>query len=33
MLSIIDGARLSRAKIKVFRHKDAAHAEEQLERA
>src|SRR6201989_3551470 len=29
--SIIDGARLSRAKIKVFRHKDAAHAEEQLE--
>src|SRR5277367_6660481 len=28
--SIIDGARLSRAKIKVFRHKDAAHAEEQL---
>jgi glycine C-acetyltransferase len=29
--SIIDGARLSRATIKVFRHKDAAHAEEQLE--
>ncbi len=29
--SIIDGARLSRAKIKVFRHKDAAHAEELLE--
>src|SRR5271154_3037358 len=29
--SIIDGARLSRAKIKVFRHKDAAHAEEQLD--
>jgi glycine C-acetyltransferase len=28
--SIIDGARLSRAKIKVFRHKDTAHAEEQL---
>jgi glycine C-acetyltransferase len=28
--SIIDGARLSRAKIKVFRHKDAAHAEEIL---
>src|ERR1700734_4156170 len=28
--SIIDGARLSRAKIKVFRHKDAAHAEELL---
>ena len=28
--SIIDGARLSRAKIKVFRHKDIAHAEEQL---
>src|SRR4051812_18940310 len=28
--SIIDGARLSRATIKVFRHKDAAHAEEQL---
>jgi len=25
--SIIDGARLSRAKIKVFRHKDTAHAE------
>src|SRR5271165_6472053 len=25
--SIIDGARLSRAKIKVFRHKDVAHAE------
>jgi len=29
--SIIDGARLSRAKIKVFRHKDMAHAEELLE--
>jgi glycine C-acetyltransferase len=28
--SIIDGARLSRATIKVFRHKDTAHAEEQL---
>lgn len=28
--SIIDGARLSRAKIKVFRHKDMAHAEEML---
>src|ERR1700749_16522 len=28
--SIIDGARLSRPKIKVFRHKDAAHAEELL---
>ena len=28
--SIIDGARLSRAKIKVFRHKDVAHAEEML---
>jgi glycine C-acetyltransferase len=28
--SIIDGARLSRAKIKVFRHKDVAHAEEIL---
>jgi glycine C-acetyltransferase len=28
--SIIDGARLSRAKILVFRHKDAAHAAEQL---
>src|SRR3954463_1677743 len=28
--SIIDGARLSRAKIKVFRHKDAAHCEELL---
>src|SRR5438046_1541284 len=28
--SIIDGARLSRAKILVFRHKDPAHAEEQL---
>src|SRR3981189_643994 len=27
--SIIDGARLSRAKILVFRHKDIAHAEEQ----
>src|SRR5450432_3019351 len=29
--SIIDGARLSRAKILVFEHKDIAHAEEQLE--
>ena len=29
--SIIDGARLSRAKIKVFRHKDGAHAEELLQ--
>src|ERR1700749_1145435 len=28
--SIIDGARLSKAKIKVFRHKDMAHAEELL---
>jgi glycine C-acetyltransferase len=28
--SIIDGARLSRATIKVFRHKDAAHCEEIL---
>src|SRR6266481_4207324 len=28
--SIIDGARLSRATIKVFRHKDIPHAEEQL---
>jgi glycine C-acetyltransferase len=28
--SIIDGARLSRAKIKVFRHKDMTHAEELL---
>ena len=28
--SIIDGARLSRAKIKVFRHKDTAHFEELL---
>jgi glycine C-acetyltransferase len=28
--SIIDGARLSRATIKVFRHKDVAHAEEIL---
>jgi glycine C-acetyltransferase len=28
--SIIDGARLSRAKIKVFRHKDADHCEELL---
>src|ERR1700690_2236292 len=28
--SIIEGARLSRAKIKVFRHKDAAHCEELL---
>jgi glycine C-acetyltransferase len=29
--SIIDGARLSRAKIKVFRHKDADHCEELLQ--
>jgi glycine C-acetyltransferase len=29
--SIIDGARLSKAKIKVFRHKDAAHCEELLQ--
>src|SRR5947207_13325917 len=28
--SIIDGARLSRAKIRVFNHKDLAHAEQQL---
>ena len=28
--SIIDGARLSRAKILVFNHKDLSHAEEQL---
>src|SRR5882724_11233075 len=28
--SIIDGARLSRAKIKVYRHKDTLHAEELL---
>src|SRR4051795_12956819 len=31
--SIIDGARLSRAKIKVFRHKDAGHCEELLKEA
>jgi glycine C-acetyltransferase len=31
--SIIDGARLSRAKIKVFRHKDVAHCEELLKEA
>ena len=29
--SIIDGARLSRATIKVFRHKDAAHCEQLLQ--
>ncbi len=29
--SIIDGARLSKAKIKVFRHKDAAHCEQLLQ--
>jgi glycine C-acetyltransferase len=29
--SIIDGARLSRAKIRVFRHKDVAHCEELLQ--
>src|SRR3984957_3609449 len=29
--SIIDGCRLSRAKIHVFRHRDAAHAEEKLQ--
>src|SRR6476646_6163310 len=28
--SIIDGARLSKATIKVFKHKDIGHAEEQL---
>jgi glycine C-acetyltransferase len=29
--SIIDGCRLSRAKIHVFRHRDTAHAEEKLQ--
>ncbi len=29
--SIIDGARLSRARIKVFRHRDTVHAEELLQ--
>src|SRR6201994_245680 len=29
--SIIDGARLSKARIKVFRHKDIAHAEQLLQ--
>ena len=29
--SIIDGARLSKAKIKVFRHKDVAHCEQLLQ--
>ena len=29
--SIIDGARLSRAKVKVFRHRNTAHAEELLQ--
>ncbi|MGB8481034.1 MAG: glycine C-acetyltransferase [Acidobacteriaceae bacterium] len=29
--SIIDGARLSRAKVKVFRHRDTAHAEDLLQ--
>ena len=29
--SIIDGARLSKAKIKVFRHKDVSHCEELLQ--
>ncbi|HLX43136.1 MAG TPA: glycine C-acetyltransferase [Bryobacteraceae bacterium] len=29
--SIIDGCRLSKAKIHVFRHRDAAHAEEKLQ--
>jgi glycine C-acetyltransferase len=29
--SIIDGARLSRAKVKVFRHKDVAHCEQLLQ--
>src|SRR6187397_2164081 len=29
--SIIDGARLSRAEIKVFEHKDAGHADELLQ--
>src|SRR5438093_1385706 len=29
--SIIDGCRLSRAKIHIFRHRDPAHAEERLQ--
>ena len=29
--SIIDGCRLSKAKIHVFRHRDVAHAEEKLQ--